>query len=303
MTKKRISAPKVKAEATAKAVLVAKATYQRKRISSEIIPADVTRAKAGAWLDLISPLTEWAGLRGDQIRHKREMLRVQREEVIEKIGRRVSLRLSKHPSPTQSIPTKFIVPFLEKASLEDLNSELIETWCNLLTSAATNFNHHMVRFCSILSEIGPAEVKFMSRLCRDYRGPKRTFRAIDDVPMAFSPGELIESINDQIETSKGVRQNVETIIARHELPGGLLLVLGMEDQKSDELIEEVHDLDDRRWEPSISLLQSLGLIENQILISGRVKNYSWFAETVSLTSFGVAFVSACDQEIGRALKD
>jgi hypothetical protein len=43
------------------------------------------------------------------------------------------------------------------------------------------------------------------------------------------------------------------------------------------------------------------LIENHIIISGEVEKYSWFAETVSLTSFGVSFVSACDPEVRAAL--
>src|SRR6266567_3089259 len=58
----------------------------RNHRNTQQVPADVTRAKAGAWLDLISPLTEWAGLKGDALRHKREMLRVQREDVLAEIG-------------------------------------------------------------------------------------------------------------------------------------------------------------------------------------------------------------------------
>jgi hypothetical protein len=57
--------------ATAKVEATARASYQHKKTVTEIIPPDVTRAKADAWLTLILPITEWAGLRGDQLRHKR----------------------------------------------------------------------------------------------------------------------------------------------------------------------------------------------------------------------------------------
>ncbi|MGT2501009.1 hypothetical protein ACVOMS_09695 [Bradyrhizobium guangxiense] len=55
MAKKK-RATKAKVEAVAKAEIVAKATYQRRRFTTEVIPPDVTRAKASAWLDLVSPL-------------------------------------------------------------------------------------------------------------------------------------------------------------------------------------------------------------------------------------------------------
>jgi hypothetical protein len=59
MARKKASIVGVRAEAITKAELVAKATYQRKHSTTEVVPPDVTRAKAGAWLDLISPITEW----------------------------------------------------------------------------------------------------------------------------------------------------------------------------------------------------------------------------------------------------
>ena len=48
------------AEASAKLEAVAKVAYTRKKIITEVIPSDATRAKSSSWLSLISPLTEWA---------------------------------------------------------------------------------------------------------------------------------------------------------------------------------------------------------------------------------------------------
>jgi hypothetical protein len=72
-------------EAAVKAEATAKLAIERKKLTTEVIPPDVTRAKACAWLTLFSPLTEWAGLSGDRLRHRREMLRIQNEEVLAEI--------------------------------------------------------------------------------------------------------------------------------------------------------------------------------------------------------------------------
>jgi len=85
MAKKK-AVPPIKAEATAKAELAVKAIYQRKHSTTEVIPPDVTRAKAGAWLDIISPITEWAGLKGDELHFKRQQLRIQREAALEQLA-------------------------------------------------------------------------------------------------------------------------------------------------------------------------------------------------------------------------
>src|ERR1043165_586819 len=118
---------RIDAKASAKVEAVARATYQRKRTTTEIIPADVTRAKAGRWLDLISPITEWAGLRGDALRFQRDQLRIRQEAALEKLADTVrgmmQGQMVLHP-----LPPKILVPALEAVSLEDPMSPLIHWW-------------------------------------------------------------------------------------------------------------------------------------------------------------------------------
>ncbi|MBI2714655.1 MAG: hypothetical protein HYX37_09385 [Rhizobiales bacterium] len=163
MTRKK---PKIKIVATgsAKAELVAKASYQHKKTVTEVIPPDVSRAKAERWLDLISPLTEWAGLRGDQLRGKRELLRLQQEDSLLRVGEQVRERLKKIGVLPRPIPTKALVPLLEKASLESPDSKLIEAWANLIASASVNYDSEVITFSSILSEIGPREGSIIERM-------------------------------------------------------------------------------------------------------------------------------------------
>ena len=101
----------IEARGSAKIEAVAKASYSRKRTITEVIPPDVTRAKTGAWLDLISPLTEWAGLKGDQLRAKRMQLRLQREDALSEIVARARAEISAASKPTKTIPNKFLIPF------------------------------------------------------------------------------------------------------------------------------------------------------------------------------------------------
>jgi hypothetical protein len=163
-TKEVSATPKI--EAVAKATAEAKATYSRshKRTVTEVIPEDVTRAKAGAWLTLISPLTEWAGLKGDALRHKRELLRIQQEETLGQIALRARQRLSKQIETLSSIPLKFMVPFLEQASLEDPDSILVDLWANLLVSASEEFSDRHIHFVSIISRMSASQGAVLKKL-------------------------------------------------------------------------------------------------------------------------------------------
>jgi abortive infection alpha-like protein len=146
-----------KVEASAK--VGASAKYVVKRTIKQIIPEDVTRAKAGAWLTLISPITQWAGLKADELAHKRELLRLQQEETLAEIAVRASSRLKALPANGEPVPMKFIVPFLEKASLENADSDLIDLWANLLVSAAEHYNPHYVHFANIISQMSAQQAR------------------------------------------------------------------------------------------------------------------------------------------------
>jgi hypothetical protein len=154
--------PRLKGKAAAKIEASAKVSIQRKKSITEVIPPDVTRAKAARWLDLISPITEWAGLKGDMLRHQREQLRVQQEQSLDELGRRVGQKMAGRP-PNHKLPPKIFVPALEAASLEDADSPLIEWWAGLLVSGAVS-GHSRPIFTDIIKSIGPTEVAFLEKV-------------------------------------------------------------------------------------------------------------------------------------------
>jgi hypothetical protein len=151
-----------KVGATAKAHAIVKATYQRKRTITEIIPEDVTRAKAGRWLDLISPITEWAGLKGDALRFKRSQLRVQQEAALERLADSVRDKMKGHPV-IYPLPPKILVPALEAASLEAPDSPLIDWWAHLLVSGAVRAPLRPF-LIDLMSKIGIEEAIFLETM-------------------------------------------------------------------------------------------------------------------------------------------
>jgi hypothetical protein len=83
------------------------------------------------------------------------------------------------------IPIKFMVPFLDQASLEDPNSILVDLWANLLASASENFNSQFLHFINIISHISSeqgvifreiTDAQDLNRLEHDPVKPKRNLR-------------------------------------------------------------------------------------------------------------------------------
>ena len=137
-------------------------TIRREKSVTEHIPEDVSRAKADAWLDMISPITEWAGLFGDKLRDKREMLRIERETNLMELATRLKAKLEgKAITP---IRHKILVPALERASLEAPESDFVERWANLLAWEATDPADDTGLFSSILAELGTEEAKLLDEV-------------------------------------------------------------------------------------------------------------------------------------------
>jgi hypothetical protein len=138
---------------------------------TQVIPPDVTRRRNGAFLELISVATEWSGLGADILRGKRALLRIQQEETLYRVALDARERIRQLDASTQPIPTKALVPLLEKASLEHPDDdELIRRWANLLASAAGDYDIEVITFASILSEIGPRECLILQSMVGE-KGP------------------------------------------------------------------------------------------------------------------------------------
>ena len=116
---------------------------------------------SGVWLTIISPITQWAALKTDQLAHKRELLRLQQEETLTEIATRAKARIKAIRSQ-KPVPMKFLVPFLEKASLEEPDSELVDLWAALLVSAAEDYDPHFIHFTHIISQMSGRQVQIFT---------------------------------------------------------------------------------------------------------------------------------------------
>lgn len=161
----------------------ATASYKRKKTTTEIIPPDVTRAKAGRWLDLISPITEWAGLRGDALRFQRDQLQIRQEAALDQLAQNIQ-RSMVDRTVVHPLPPKILVPALEAASLESPDSPLIEWWANLFVSGATCTPIRPF-LIDIMSKIGTDEATLLEQLWTNFRKQEtfaETFAEFEESP-------------------------------------------------------------------------------------------------------------------------
>lgn len=163
----------------ASAKIGASAKYEVHKTVSERIPEDVTRAKHDAWLTILSPITQWAGLIGDKLAHKRDLLRIQQEETLTAIMLRAAPRLALLRPPIKPVPVKFLVPFLEYASLEEPDSELVKMWANLLVSSAENYHPDNVYYVRLISQMSSVQARLFEAMIGP-RGPQSVLVSMEE---------------------------------------------------------------------------------------------------------------------------
>jgi hypothetical protein len=305
MTKKRTKtssgrATKLEAaaKATAKLEAVAKATYSRKRTTTEVIPPDVTRAKTGAWLDLISPITEWAGLKGDALKYHRQQLRIQREDTLLRLGERLRRKIV-GLEVVEPVAPKILVPALEKASLEDPSDEtMIERWANLLASA-TERVPVQPRFVGILSELAGSQAECLETLAFEYCDRfEHPYLQFADSSFDFSEINATSMVENFVEN--GLDENLSlgdilnAIAKLFEAPGVAFGVIFADNGV------DVKDVDGTTVgkEADLAILESLGLIREDVLTIECEHKRNLAKLQIHyhhLTDLGVAFCEVCSR--------
>jgi hypothetical protein len=140
--------PPVTIDVGVKAALEVKAEIPEKSVGRTI----------DALVDIIRPFTERRGLKAD-------LIRLQREEVALEIARRARRRAEIENVELNPVPNKMLVPFLEKASLEDMKSEMHDRWAALLLSASRRYQAQHLTFIDILGRLSVVEIKLIEEVC------------------------------------------------------------------------------------------------------------------------------------------
>ena len=133
------------------------------------IPTESLGGLVNALTDAIRPWTEARGLKADQIRLQREDVAL---EIVQKARRRMILEHIE----AKPLSSKLLIPFLEKASLEDKDEGLRDAWTSLLVSATRTEKARHLTFIDILSRISSEELKLLERVCFAFdRFPERSY--------------------------------------------------------------------------------------------------------------------------------
>jgi hypothetical protein len=287
---------------TAKAVLSAKAVasakFSRKRIIQESVPADVTRAKATAWLDLISPLTEWAGLKGDELRQKRVQLRLQREDVLTRIAEKCTKRLGLRPPNSVPVPNKFFVPFLEQASLEDPDSSLVDMWANLFVSASENFESYHTHFVSIISRLSHKQAEIFATIA-DAESEHDLEFSLDNIETYYRQYRIKRRILEVFKKLTTITSSMDDfcqfIHDQMDLPGLAIVHASAENRKTKEYFDIMFDY--MFFEDSdavdYSILEADGLISYVDTDFFGVGKWDLLLLYYHLTPLGFHFAKAC----------
>lgn len=291
------SKSRVSATATAKIEAVAKASYVRKRTTTEVIPPDVTRAKSSAWLDLISPITEWAGLKGDALRFQRTQLRLQREDVLAEIVSRARGKIENIEQINKPIPNKFLVPFLEQASLENPASSLIDMWSSLLAAAAENFSSHHTHFVSIIAQLSPKQGVLLKSLVGTDSADELE-NSMDHVRTVFQSHEIRRAIEREIQNSGGTDNDLSNALEAFFNAVGISVVhVSAENLLTKAYYEISMDLPYYVYtdedEVDYSILEAVGLIRRVETGFFNALNYDVSVVYYHLSDLGFYFCKAC----------
>jgi Abortive infection alpha len=132
------------------------------------IPAPSMGRLVDALTDAIRPFTEPRGLKAD-------LIRLQREEVAIQIAHLAAQRARIEKIKLTPPPMKFLITFLEKASLEVDDTDLHLRWAALLLSASTSYQASHVAFIDILSRLSADELKLLEEVVLWEKGVDAAF--------------------------------------------------------------------------------------------------------------------------------
>ena len=156
----------VKLEASA----TAKANFE---VKGEI-PSSALGRLVNAFTDAISPFTERQGLKGD-------FLRLQRVEVAEQIASKAQMIVKARGEEVRSIPDRVLIPLLEKASYETVDSEMCSWWAALLASTSLDITIQQPIFADVSAKMTSDEVKYLAK----------TLKQVEDGNRIIKPPSLI----------------------------------------------------------------------------------------------------------------
>lgn len=290
--------------------LSAKASLEAK-ISTEI-PAQSTGRLLDAVTDIFRPFSERRGLKAD-------LIRLQREDVLLEIARKATARLEIENRQPAQIPNKFLVPFLEKASLEEAESALIDRWVDLLVSSTIDPAVAHPRFVQILSEITPAEAQLLRAVALNNVNLKTpNSMSLEATSREFSPEHmdmefLLKScLHETGELSTIIRDFQKSMMKMFSFPGCAIINVMMGYVKEANGRMAAEDILNQNKSPidikkpchrsSLDILISLNLLRELRKEIDDDRFVFIQVAYVCITPLAVQFLEKCDRDVEQYLR-
>jgi hypothetical protein len=259
------------------------------------IPKESLGRTLDSLVDLIRPFTEARGLKADNIR-------LQRTEVAYKIA-----KMTREAAELENValippPTKFFVPFLEKASLEDRDEELHSRWSTLLLSASTHYDARHLTFIDVMSRLSSDEIKLLEEVCLSNPQILETFYPDGHtVVNQHITTEFCGLVRKQLPpvTTQDLRRVFDNYVGKHPLAYGRVMFAKIYNAGY-VLFATDYGV------PRSQKHRSLEILEHEKLIGFRTSESVGTGVTVGyfdLTPLGIAFVEACSPLARGAIKD
>lgn len=258
------------------------------------VPKDVVRDGLNFFQRVLGPVAEASDFISDKIRFRRwhsAMLAISRAADICQI----------EGIEPKRIPIKFLWPFIEKVSLEETDSPIIEKWARLLARASLDFDPILHSYSDILSRINSIQAEWLDRMCsnaqsnfhgrlhqRFYQDHWRLENKLDTVtPYVKNSKKGVPIVPFVDPEGRWIFFYVRDIpsdgSSAHGIPSG-------------EAVEAL--LDDPQLERLVNLAEAL-VRENLVSVRSFEAGLT-MALWAELTTFGFEFVQACGGEYAES---
>lgn len=251
--------------------------------------------------DALSPFSEGLGYLGDVIRFYRQDTALRSIARATEISRQLGV-------PLKPVPPKFLVDWVEKASLESPDDpEMTNLWAGLLVSAARSHSPNHYVFKRILSEMTKEHVQFLAEFCaHDFLGETPFSGATDFAAWSKLVNDkdatlIVDDIEVSLHKSFSDFENNRLRVRHYEIAkyGKFMLDKELIDKKVNSGIDEyrknyiVKFFIDNGVMSEVSTSVSI----NSPSIDGADATLEIHA--LHLTEFGVLFIEACQPNTGK----
>jgi Abortive infection alpha len=121
------------------------------------LPEPIGEAALAFLQKLLGPVAEAGEILSDKVRFYRWKSSIKTIQRAREIAREHNLEI-------REVPLKFLVPFMEKSSLEEEDSPLLERWAVLLASSASDTSQAKTIYTDILSRLSAEDVRTLDSL-------------------------------------------------------------------------------------------------------------------------------------------